>query len=82
MKKSMKLIFSFSDFNLCFARNFRPHGEDSGGSKKPWYPQMGIIPLYSNQKRIFHFIIIRIKFDVDCLTIQPALRVVRKGLFV
>lgn len=44
---------------------------------------MGIIPLYSaNQKRLFHFIIIRIKNYVDFLTLQPALRAVRKDLFV
>ena len=51
--------------------------------KKPWFPQMGIIPLYSaNQKRLFHFIIIRSKNYVDFLTPQPALRAARKDLFV
>ena len=44
---------------------------------------MGIILLYSAiRKRLFHFIIIRIKNYVDFLTLQPALRAVRKDLFL
>ena len=44
---------------------------------------MGIILLYSAiRKRLFHFIIIRIKNYVDFLILQPALRAVRKDLFL